>query len=128
MAVGSVLDAQGAGRDLVAADVTLGAGFGTTATKVIAPGSNRSRGSVIVTSAGTGQAQATADIVITFPEGAFDSAPAAVVARGGINGGGTAVVTVFPKVKAITVTALTINGNTLPVAAETTEFSYVVVG
>lgn len=127
MAVGSVLQADGAGRDLVAADVALGAGFGTTATKVIAPGSNRSRGSVIVTSAGTGQAQATADIVITFPE-PFDEVPFAVVGRGGINAGGTAVVTVFPKVKAITKTALTINGNTLPVAAETTEFSYAVVG
>jgi hypothetical protein len=110
------------GRALVAGDVVIGAGWGNgPATMVIAAGSNDQRGSFTVTSVGTGQAQATATLVVTFAL-ALDFVPFVLACRGG----GTAVLTVFPKVTATAKTGFTIISNTLPVAAETTEFIYFV--
>lgn len=115
------INADTAGPDLVAADVVLGAGWGTTATKVIEAGSNDMAGRITVTSAGTGQAQATATIAVTFKK-ALDAVPVVIACRGA----GTAALTVFPKVIAVSKTGFTIVSNTLPVAAETTEFDYLV--
>ena len=115
------INADGAGPDLVAADVTVGAGFGSTATKAIKAGSNDMAGAVTVTSSGTGQAQATATIAVVFKR-ALDYIPVVVVSRGG----GTAAMTVFPQVTAVSATGFTIRSNTLPVASETTEFCYLV--
>lgn len=110
-----------AGPDLAAADVVLGAGWGNTATKVVEAGSNDMAGRITVTSAGTGQAQATATIAVTFKR-PLGFVPVVVAGRGG----GSAVNSVFPKVTAVSETGFTIVSNTLPVAAETTEFVYTV--
>lgn len=63
------------GTALVAAThVALGVGWGSTAAAVLLSGSNAQRGRMAITSGGTGQSQATATIVITFPE-PYSSAP-----------------------------------------------------
>jgi len=109
------------GRALVAGDVTLGVGWGTTGAVAIGAGSNDQRGSFLVTAGGTGEAQATATIAVVFAL-ALDFVPFVVACRGA----GTAVLTVFPKVTVTAKTGFTIISNTLPVAAETTEFIYFV--
>ena len=62
------------GTALAAGDVAIGAGWGTVATKAILTGSNAQRGRVAVTASTTGLSQATATVVITFPE-PYSSAP-----------------------------------------------------
>lgn len=127
MTVGAVLDATGAGRDLVAGDVVIGVGWGGTATKAIRAGSNRSRGAISVTASATTPAQATATIVITFPE-PYDEIPYVVLARDvGDEGGSGAGASTRGYVKAVTKTALTIQSDTLPVAGQITGVSYIVV-
>ncbi len=79
------------------------------------------RGSFTVTSGGTGQAQATATVAVAFKV-PLDSAAFVIACRGG----GTAVLTVVPKVVAVSKTGFTIISNTLPVTGETTEFYYFV--
>ena len=56
------------GTALVAGDVAIGAGWGATGTKAITAGANSQRGQIVVTAAGGSYAQATATIVITFPD------------------------------------------------------------
>lgn len=127
MAVGSRLKADGAGRDLVAADVTVGAGFGTTATAEIASGSNDSRGRISVTSGGTGQAQATATVAVAFTE-AYDEIPVVVCVRDHKDEGTDAAATVGVKVSTVSTTGFTLQSTTLPVSGEETGFAYIVVG
>lgn len=128
MAVGSVLDAGGAGRDLVAADVAIGAGWGGTATKAVVAGSNRSRGRINVTASATTPAQATATVTITFPE-PFDTPPFVVASRDmtdeGANGD---LVTNDVYVDSVTETEVVIQSAIIPVAAKVTGISYVCVG
>lgn len=71
------LSAEGQ-TDLAAGDVALGAGWGNSATKTISTGSNDVAGQIVVTSAGTGQSQATATVVITFKT-AYAVAPRVVL-------------------------------------------------
>lgn len=127
MAVGSRLKGDAAGRDLVAGDVVIGAGFGTTATAEIAAGSNDCRGRISITSNGTGQAQATATVAVTF-ERPYDDIPVVVVARDHTDEGTDAAATVEVHVNAVTKTGFTLISNTLPVAGQETGFSYIVVG
>lgn len=62
-----------------AADFALGVGWGTTASAVLLAGSTDQRGKLTVTSAGTGQAQATATVVHTYADGAYVAAPFAIL-------------------------------------------------
>jgi hypothetical protein len=81
MAVGSKLSGHGSGRDLVDADVALGAGWGTSPVLDIESGANRSRGVLTITADATA-AQATSTVTVTFPE-PFDEVPTVVVSRSG---------------------------------------------
>lgn len=111
------------GTAVVAGDFALGAGWGNTASIAVTSGSTDQRGEVTVTSAGTGQSQATATVTLTFTDGAYASAPFAVVCRGG----GTATETDGVTAVATTTTTLVWNASILPVDSETTKFSYIVV-
>lgn len=126
MTVGAVLDATGAGRDLVAGDVAIGAGWGTVATKAIKAGSNRTRGRIDVTASTTGPAQATATVTVTFPE-PYDEIPFAVVARdveGEAANGDTITKGVY--VKSVSKTTLVLQADTIPVDTKILGFSYLV--
>lgn len=61
------------GTALVAGDIALGAGWGTSPVLAITTGSNQQRGRLAITAKAT-PAQATATIVITFPH-PYASAP-----------------------------------------------------
>ena len=62
------------GTALVAGDVTLGAGWGTTPVLAITTGSSDQRGRLTITCDATA-AQATSTIAIAFSNGAYSSAP-----------------------------------------------------
>lgn len=79
MAVGSIINADGAGPDLAAADVAL-AGFGTGASVAVAAGSNDSRGKLSITAGTTPAADATA--TVTFKRAKVAAPAAIVVTRG----------------------------------------------
>jgi hypothetical protein len=121
MAVGSKISGHGAGRDLVAADVELGAGFGTAPVLTIQAGSNRSRG-VLTIEADATAAQATATVTVTFPE-AFDEAPVVVVSRHG----GTAGAAEGFEIVSTSTTGFVAVKSEIPVDTETIGLAYVVV-
>lgn len=128
MTVGSPLNAGGAGRDLVAADVAIGAGWGGTATFAIAPGSNRSRGLITVTASATTPAQATATVTITFPE-AFADVPVAITSRDQtVEAGDFDTATAQTYVDSVSKTQLVLQTNTIPTAAKKTGLAYAVIG
>lgn len=121
MAVGSKLSGHGAGRDLVAGDVALGAGWGTAPVLDIQSGSNRSRGVLNITADATA-AQATATVTVTFPE-AFDEAPVVVVSR---QGGDAGAAEGFEVVSTST-TGFVVVKSEIPVDTEEIGLAYVVV-
>lgn len=110
------------GTALAAGNVAIGAGWGTTATAAITTGSNDQRGQIVVTSSGTGQAQATATVVITFADGAWASAPWAIVTTTNDNSIDTGHVT-----WSSTTTALTLTFSLLPVDTKIYKISYLCV-
>lgn len=122
MSVGSVLNADGAGRDLVAGDVALGAGWGTTPVLAIQSGSNRARGVLTITADATA-AQATATVTVTFPE-AYDVAPVVVVCR---DGGDAAAGEGF-EIVSTSETGFVAVKKEIPVDTEVIGLAYVVVG
>lgn len=126
MAVGSPLNADGAGRDIVAADVVVGAGFGTTPVLDIASGSNRSRGRFTVLADATA-AQATATVVLTFPE-AFDSVPVVTCVRDKTDETNGPADTEGFIVASVTATAVTFIKKEIPVDTEDCGFAYTIVG
>ncbi len=108
------------GAALVAGDFVLSAGWGTTATiggLVTGAGSHDARGSFLVTSSGTGQG-ANPTVTFTFKDGAWGTAPFAIVVRSG--GDQLSVVSTWTT----TTTTLVLTFNGTPVAAETYTFSY----
>lgn len=110
------------GTALAAGDVAIGAGWGNTATKAITSGSNDQRGQIVVTSSGTGQAQATATVVITFADGAWASAPFCIVTTTNNNSIDTGHVT-----WSSTTTALTLTFGVLPVDTKLYTINYLCV-
>lgn len=98
------------GTLLVAGDVAIGAGWGTTATKAILATSNDQRGRITVTASGASFAQATATVVVTFADGAYTAAPipiCTVTSNSAIDEGHI--------VATCTTTALTMTFSVLPV-------------
>ena len=90
--------------------IAIGAGWGTTATKALVTPSSDQRGGITITSAGTGQSQATATVVLTFADTAWASAPycmATVTSTSAIDEGHV--------VCTATTTALTMTFSVLPV-------------
>lgn len=113
------------GTALAAANIALGAGWGTTASTAIGTGSNDQAGVLTITSAGTGQAQATANVTITFADGAYAAVPRALLVT--LMSSSNAVTEAQPTNAAITTTAASWRHAVLPVAAATYKFSYVVI-
>jgi hypothetical protein len=108
------------GAALVAGDFVLSAGFGTTASIGTITGTDTAS-RFTVTSAGTGQG-ANPTITLTFKNGAWTTAPFAIVARAG--GSQLTVVATWT----VTTTTLVITFNGTPVAGETYTFSTFVMG
>lgn len=111
------------GTPLTTADFVLSAGWGTTASLAFsAAGLARDmRGTIIVTSAGVGQA-ANPTITLNFKDGAFPEAPSALVARNG--GNQPAVLPTWGR----SVVQLLITFPGTPVAGETYNFSWMLMG
>jgi hypothetical protein len=126
MSTGSALLAGGAGRDLVAADIALGAGFGTTPVLDLAAGSNRSRGRITVLADATA-AQATATVTLTFPE-PFEEIPAVVCVRDKTDEDNGPADTEGFIVSAVTTDDVVFIKKEIPVDTEDCGFSYVIVG
>jgi hypothetical protein len=122
---GPKLDASQAGRALVAGDVALGAGFGTSPILTIEGGSNDSRGAITVTAQATA-AQATATVTVTFAR-AKDHAPFVVVSRYTADEAEPDTVTKGWNVVSTSVTGFVVVANTIPVDDDDIGFSYVVV-
>lgn len=111
------------GTALASGDVAIGAGWGNTATKAVTSGSNDQCGQIVVTSGGTGQAQATATVVITFADGAYASTPRCVlVTTTNDNSIDTGHATY-----AVTTTTLTMTFSLLPVDTKIYKFNYAVI-
>jgi hypothetical protein len=114
----------GGGRVLTTTDtaVVIGAGWGGTASFAIAAGSYETRGTVTVTASATTPAQATATIVLTFPGGAYRTAPKVYAARNG--GTGSALIT---PIVASTTTTMTLTASIIPVAGSTYTYDWIIV-
>jgi hypothetical protein len=106
---------------VVATHFALGAGWGTTATAAILSGSTQQRGRIAVTSSGTGQSQATATLVLTFPE-PYTAAPyciPVVTSTSAIDEGHVLWTS--------TTTALTLTFSVLPVDTKVYTISWILV-
>lgn len=114
------------GTALTATDTSfvLGAGWGTTATFAVAAGSTDQRGIITVTSSGASQAQATANVTLTFKDGAYAATPVAIVS---LQSSSNAVTEAQPTQVTQTTTTLSWRHSVLPVAAATYRFAYVVI-
>jgi len=112
------------GSLVAAANFALGAGWGNAATFEVVEGSTDQRGTVVITSAGTGQAQATATIELTFEDGAFSATPFAIV---NLSNNDNAVTTAQPQGVTPTTTSLSWTQAVLPVATKVYTFTYVVI-
>lgn len=120
---GGRLDGSVQRTTLAATDFALGAGWGSTATKSLTTGSTDQRGRLTITSAGSGQSQATATVVLTFADGAFTSAPfciATVTSTSSIDEGHVTW--------SSTTTALTLTFSILPVATKIYTITYALLG
>jgi len=113
------------GTAVASSNFALGAGWGTTASVAVTAGSNDQAGIITVTSAGTGQAQATANVTLTFVDGAYASIPRSAIIT--LMSSSNAVTESQPTQGAVTATTLSWRHSVLPVAAATYKFSYVVI-
>lgn len=106
------------GTACVVGDFALSAGWGTTASLTVAPGSNDSRGSITITSAGTGQG-ANPTVTLTFHDGAW---PTNLPFGWACMAGGTGTQAVITVTSTTTTLVLTYVGT--PVAASTYTITY----
>lgn len=110
---------------ITSANVALGVGWGDgTLVLSIVAGSNGQRGSLTVTSVGSNQAQATATVTITFPDGAYAATPFALV---NLQDNTSAVTDGQPTDVACSTTALSWTHSVLPVATKTYTFNWAVI-
>lgn len=113
------------GTALAQSNIVLGVGWGTTKSVAIGAGSNDQAGILTVTSAGTGQAQATADVTVTFADGAYAAIPRVILVT--LDSSSNAVTESQPTAVAVTATGFSFRHSVLPVAAATYKYSYVVI-
>jgi hypothetical protein len=113
------------GAAVAAGDFALGAGWGNSASvSAVASGSNDQRGIITITSAGTGQAQATATVLLTFKDGAYAGTPFAKVQ---LIDNSNAITEAQPQGQTISTTQLGWTHSVLPVASKTYKFFYEVI-
>jgi hypothetical protein len=118
MAVGSKLNVGGAGPDLVAADITAHANWGTDPVITVADGSNDAAGVITVVAKATTGAGPT--LVVPFSK-QKDDVPAVVVTRG------DAIANAAGEVHASAdVDEITISFDGTPTADQTYVFNYIV--
>lgn len=111
---------------VTSANFALGAGWGTTASLAVTSAlSNDQAGTVTITSSGTGQAQATANVTLTFIDGAYEATPRSVIVT--LQSSSNAVTESQPTQVTASTTALSWRHSVLPVAAATYRYSYIVV-
>lgn len=110
------------GSAVVAGDVTLSAGWGTTASVVIATGSNDSRGEMTITANGTGIA-ANPTVTLTYHDGTWTTTTWPMVMR---NGGTDAGITGHTVAGGATTFVVTMVGT--PTAGSTTILRWAVQG
>jgi hypothetical protein len=114
------------GTAIAAGNVAIGAGWGGTATAAIRSGSTDQRGIITITASASTPAQATATIALTFADGAYASTPAYFSWQLLSSSNAVAEPNSF-SAQACTTTALTCTYGTLPVAAATYTFAYLVI-
>lgn len=113
------------GSAVASTDFALGVGWGDgTLVKTVTSGSTDQRGTITITSVGSNQAQATATVTLTFADGAFASAPFAIVQ---LVDNTNAVTTAQPQDVTATTTALSWTQAVLPVDTKTYTFTWIVV-
>lgn len=115
---GGRLDAS-IGTELTAANFALGVGWGSAAVLAITTGSNDQMGRFTITASTTGVAQATATVVITFADGAYNFAPVPMVQVAHTNALDTGRVRTTT-----TTTAASMTFSTLPVDTAVYTFTY----
>lgn len=108
-----------------AASFVLGVGWGTTASVAVQAGSTDQRGEITVTSAGTGQAQATATVAMTFADGPYAARPFAIVEL--IDNSNAVTEAPVPQAQTRTVNGIGWTHPVLPVATKTYKYAYVVI-
>lgn len=113
------------GTAVAAADFALGVGWGDgTLVKTVTSRSNDQRGTIAVTSVGANQAQATADVTLTFADGAYAAAPFGSV---NLHTNTNAITERQPTNVTISTTALTWRNSVLPVADKVYTFGWIVI-
>ena len=113
------------GRAVTAANFALGVGWGDGANVItVTAGSTDQRGTVTIQSIGANQAQATATVALTFIDGAYASAPFALV---NLSNNDNAVTTAQPQSVACSTTVLSWTQSVLPVATKVYKFSWAVI-
>lgn len=118
---------KAAGTAIVAGDLSIGAGWGSTATVSIAAGSTDQRGSFTITANGTGLA-AFPTMSLTFHDGTWTTAPFVIVEEvAGTGLPGTAVPVATTTVSATAIN-MTYNSTVAPVAGQSHTFTYLVIG
>ena len=118
------LTGKGAGPELSAADVAIGAGWGGAATKAVTAGSNDQRGEIVVTASTTTPAQATSTVVLTFKR-KFAATPFAVVIQ---SSNDEAATMQAPQSVVCTTSQLSFVSSVVPVATKIYKYSYIVLG
>ncbi len=113
------------GTVITSANIALGAGWGSTATvSAVDAGANDQRGNFTITAGGSGLAQNTATVTLTFVDGAYAATPYAVVV---LAVSSNAANEPQPTAQACSTTQLSFKAGALPVAAATYKYSYIVV-
>lgn len=110
---------------VTSAAFALGAGWGDgTLVKTVTALSNDQRGEIAVTSVGSNQAQATADVTLTFVDGAFDARPFGFV---NLQTNDNAITERQPTNVTTTTTTLAWRNSVLPVATKIYTFGWFVI-
>lgn len=113
------------GTAVTSAAFALGVGWGDgTLVKTVSSGSTDQRGQIAVTSVGSNQAQATADVTLTFVDGAYAATPFGYV---NLNTNDNAITERQPTAVVTATTTLAWRNSVLPVATKIYTFGWFVI-
>lgn len=114
------------GTAAVAADFALGAGWGDgTLVKTVTALSNAQGGTIAITSVGSNQAQATATVTFTFPDGAYAARPRVCLVQ--LTDNTSAVTVAQPTAISWTTTTLSWTQAVIPVDTKVYTFTWCVI-
>jgi hypothetical protein len=109
---------------VAASNFALGVGWGGAAVFALTAGSTDRAGQFTITASTTTPAQATATVVFTFADGAFEVAPIAIITTTNTN----SLTAASAMAWTATTTALTMTHSILPVDTKVYTFNYVLIG